>query len=403
MDVRGRGRREAHPPILPCPPVPRNALSPSGDGDISHPVTGATQANALHATIGYQSAQHPDGFLSTPSPKVSVCVPFYNRARYLGAAIDSVLSQDYRDFELLLIDDGSTDESAALIGRYADPRIRLVRNETNLGIPGTRNLALELARGEYLAWLDSDDCMAPSRLGRQVRFLDSHADVAMVGGWLRRFDDEGRFFGIQTKPLVHEQLRATLLFRTSHANTTVMARTAILRRFGHQLEFRLGSDHDLLERLARQFRLANVPSVLGYQREHRGRSTKAAPETLLQAKYRLIDRQLRALGIIATQADLARHYLLTRIKREDWTTHPDYLQWAAGWLENLLEANRRTPVYAQRALTGIVAQTWIETCVRGIRPLGWRKVLSSIGRMPWFAPAGSCVADNLIHAAGFRN
>ncbi len=100
----------------------------------------------------------------------------------------------------------------------------------------------------------------------------------MVGGWLRRFDDSQGLRGIQTKPLVHEQLHATLLFRTSHANTTVMARTAALREIGHDLQFVVASDHDLLVRFAKRYRFANLPRILAYQREHAGRITKARPD-----------------------------------------------------------------------------------------------------------------------------
>jgi glycosyltransferase involved in cell wall biosynthesis len=330
-------------------------------------------------------------------------MPAYNRGMYIGEAIESVLAQDFTDFELLLIDDGSTDDTLAVMQRYDDPRIRLERNDGNRGIPWSRNRALELARAPYVAWHDSDDRMAAGRLARQVRYLDRHPDVTMLGGWLRRFDDTGRLRGMQTKPLVHEQLRATLLFRTSHANTTMMARTATLREYGHNLEFAVASDHDLMERLSRQCRFANLPRILAFQREHIGRVTKSSGGRLAEAKYRLIDRQLRALGIVASQADLARHYLLTRIKKEDWASEPHYLEWAADWLHGLLEANRRAGVYSQRALTSVVAQNWLETCARGVRPLGWRKVLSRAGRFPWFGGAGTGVADNLICAAGIRN
>ena len=340
--------------------------------------------------------------MNNTAPRVTVCIPVYNRAHYVGAAIESVLAQDFADFELLLLDDGSTDDSVATMSRYADRRIRLVRNDGNRGIPYTRNRALELARGTYIAWLDSDDRMAPRRLDRQVRFLDRHPDVAIVGGWLRRFDDSGRMMGMQVKPLIHEQLRATLLFRTSHANTTVMARVGMLREFGHGQDFIVGSDHDLLDRLSRRYRLANMPRVLAYQREHPGRITKSSRDQLLMSKYRLIDRQLRPLGIVASQADLERHYLLTRIKRQDWVAAPDYLQWAAGWLHGLLEANRQSRVYSPRALAGIVAQTWIETCVRGVRTQGLGQVLSRISHVPWFTSAGNCVADNLMFATGMR-
>jgi glycosyltransferase involved in cell wall biosynthesis len=342
--------------------------------------------------------------LRSPAPKVSVCIPVYNRALYVGTAIESVLAQSFPDFELLLIDDGSTDDSVPVMQRYTDPRIRLECNGVNRGISHTRNRALELARAPCIAWLDSDDRMTPRRLALQLRFLDRHQDVGLLGGWLRRFDDSGRFLGIQAKPLVHEQLRATLLFRTSHANTTVMARTAVLREFSHAAEFFLGEDRDVLLRLSMsgRHRFANLPRILSHQREHAGRITKSRPASLLESKYRLIDRQLRALGIATTQSDLARHYLLTRIKPEDWVTHPDYLRWAARWLTRLLEANRHAGVYAQHALAGVIAQAWIETCARGVRQLGFTQVLSHVSRVPWLASFGGSVAENLIFAAGAR-
>jgi glycosyltransferase involved in cell wall biosynthesis len=338
--------------------------------------------------------------VNTPTPAITVSIPVYNRAHYIATAIESVLSQDHTDFELLIIDDGSTDHSIDVVQGYQDQRIRLVRNDRNRGIPFTRNRALELARGRYIALMDSDDRMAPKRLSRQHRFLERHPNVALLGGWLRRFDDSGRLLGIQTKPLVHEQLRATLLFRTSHANTTVMGRTAILRKYGYRTEFVVGEDHDLFERLCRDHRVANIPRILSYQREHPGRITKAPGDQLLLYKYQLIDRQLQALGITASQHDLARHYRLTRITRNDWVADPHYLQWAADWLLGLLESNRATGVYSSRALEGVVAQTWIETCLRGARHSGLKQMLSRSGHVPWFVAAGRCAADNLLAAAG---
>lgn len=336
-------------------------------------------------------------------PRVSVCIPVYNRAAYVGDAIETVISQGFGDFELLLIDDGSTDDSVAVMRSFDDPRIRIEHNDANRGIAYSRNRAIELARAPLLTWLDSDDRMAPGRLARQVQFLDEHADIAMLGGWLQRFDDTHRFRGMQTKPLPHEQLHATLLFRTSHANTTVMARTAALRDIGHDLQFVVGSDHDLLIRFAKRYRFANLPRILAYQREHPGRITKARPDQLLLSKYRLIDRQLRELGITASQSDLARHYLLTRIKPKELAADPEYLQWAAQWLAALLAANRQARVYSDRALEGVVAQTWIETCARSVRTVGLAQVLSRLHSLPWFMRFGGCVVDNLKYAAGARS
>ena len=119
---------------------------------------------------------------STAPPRVSVFIPVYNREAYVGAAIESVLRQSFQDFEILLIDDGSTDLSVEVLRSYDDRRIRVVRNERNLGQPETRNRGLALARGQYVAMLDSDDVARPDRLSRQVAFLDRHQDCVEVGG-----------------------------------------------------------------------------------------------------------------------------------------------------------------------------------------------------------------------------
>src|SRR5215510_6164673 len=99
----------------------------------------------------------------TDSPKVTVMIPVYNREKYVGDAIDSILAQTFTDFELLVIDDGSTDRSREVAQSYHDPRICLVCNETNEGVPKTRNTGVRLAHGEYLAFLDSDDWAYPER------------------------------------------------------------------------------------------------------------------------------------------------------------------------------------------------------------------------------------------------
>ncbi|MBW2258128.1 MAG: glycosyltransferase family 2 protein, partial [Deltaproteobacteria bacterium] len=114
----------------------------------------------------------------TSAPKVSVVIPVYNRERYIGQAIDSILSQSFRDFELIVVDDGSSDGTPAVVERCGDPRVRLVRHETNQGIPRTRNRGLLEARGEYVAWLDSDDVALPQRLRVQVDVLDRSPGIA---------------------------------------------------------------------------------------------------------------------------------------------------------------------------------------------------------------------------------
>ena len=121
-------------------------------------------------------------------PKVSVLIPFYNSAAFLGPCIESVLQQTYKDFELILLNDGSTDNSEQIAEAYDDPRIRYYANEKNLGIPISHNKLTDLATGEYMALVDSDNLCLPERLEKQVAYLDNHPDVTIVGSWGKLFN-----------------------------------------------------------------------------------------------------------------------------------------------------------------------------------------------------------------------
>jgi glycosyltransferase involved in cell wall biosynthesis len=157
--------------------------------------------------------------ISSKPPKVTVFIPVYNREKYVGDAIESILAQTFSDFEILLVDDGSTDHSVDLIRSYTDPRIRLACNEENLGIPKTRNKGVELARGQYMAMLDSDDRAYPHRLEKQVAFLDNHPDYAQVGSWCRMMDAQGHpLKRIKRQPIFPDDIHAQFLFRCAMSN-----------------------------------------------------------------------------------------------------------------------------------------------------------------------------------------
>lgn len=129
-------------------------------------------------------------------PCVSVLLTVYNGLPYLRQAIESVLQQTFQDFELVIVDDASTDGSVDCVRSYQDPRIRLVINERNLGQARSLNKGLALARGRYVARLDQDDVCLPERLGRQVTFLDERPHVAVAGTWLYRINEAGRKNGV---------------------------------------------------------------------------------------------------------------------------------------------------------------------------------------------------------------
>ena len=315
-------------------------------------------------------------------PKLTVFMPVYNRAHHVEAAIQSVLAQNFEDFELLIIDDGSTDESVAVVKRFSDRRLRLEHNDVNRGIPFTRNLGLEMASGEYIALLDSDDRMAPRRLERQVAFLDRRPDIATLGGWVTKVDARNRPVRRLIKPLHPDELKAWLLFRCSHANTSLMARTSALREFGYDEDFYVSSDFDLSARMAGRYRAANLPYTLTWMREHGGRITNSSGTRVQEAKVRIAERQLRALDLPFDEQDLQRHCKLMRIKGKEWRDHPELLDWTLEWLDRVQQANARAQIYSPRALAGVFGQVWLYSCLHASKTIGKAKAFACFGQSP---------------------
>ncbi len=136
-------------------------------------------------------------------PKVTVLLPVYNGARFLRQAIDSVLSQTWKDFELLVVNDGSTDGTAAILESYSDPRIRILSNVQNIGLTLSLNKGLQSARGEYIARIDADDIALPIRLEKQVSYLDQHPEVGLVATGVKVIDERGHVTGSYQAPFEH--------------------------------------------------------------------------------------------------------------------------------------------------------------------------------------------------------
>ena len=287
-------------------------------------------------------------------PRVTVFIAAYNREALIGEAIASVLRQTFRDFELLVIDDGSSDASADVVERHRDPRIRLVRQPENRGIPRTRNHGLSLARGEYFAILDSDDVAFRTRLQTQVAFLDAHRDVAAVGSWATRIRSDGRHKLPVVRPTGPRDIRARVPFTTCFKNPTMMARTAAMREFGYRDEFVICQDIDLWSRMSAKYPLANLPRFL--IRYRLGGSSHQDEELAARMKKRTAADQLRDLGVAFDEDDLERHYQLRNPKK--FLLLGDYVAWSADWLDRLLAANRASRCYPEPEFTLAAAERW---------------------------------------------
>jgi glycosyltransferase involved in cell wall biosynthesis len=220
-------------------------------------------------------AQPAGAELGVRVPRVSVCIPSYNAARFLRAAIDSVLAQDFADFELVVSDDASADDTAAVLGSYADPRLRVVRSEDRLGQAGNWNRCVELARGEYVTLLHADDELLPGYLERAVAVLDAHADVGLVHCSVQHVDEDGKPLHLQR--LLDEDridrddvmLRRLLLDGCVINPAGVMARRRAYEtagRFTDQIVW--GVDWHMWIRIALRSPVAYLSESLALYREH---------------------------------------------------------------------------------------------------------------------------------------
>ena len=232
------------------------------------------------------------------APVVSVVMPVYNGERFLAEAVESVLGQTYANFELVAVDDASTDASGRILDRYRDPRVRVLKNDRNLGGARSANRGIAEARGVYVARLDQDDVSLPRRLEKQVEFLERHPDIAVVGTWAEIIDEQGREIGHRRFATESADLREALLRFCALVHSSVMFRRDPVMAAGSYGTSALGRhcrDYELWLRLSETLRLANLPEVL--------------------VKYRVHPEQMsaeRVLGLIRDTAACRKHALRRR-------------------------------------------------------------------------------------------
>lgn len=235
-------------------------------------------------------------------PHVSVLIAVYNSARYLPAAIESVLAQSFSNFECVLIDDGSSDDSWKLMQDYAarDLRLRISRQD-NQGIAKTRNRLLAEARGELIATMDADDVMLPDRLARQVEFLATHPQVVCVGGALDWIDEQGRLLGHCDVPESDTEIQRLLIGGISllHHPCTMARRSALLQVDGYDETMMASVDLDLWLRLGEIGQLANLPDTVLQYRLHARSITHARQTRQTQDALSACQRAWKRRGIEA--------------------------------------------------------------------------------------------------------
>jgi glycosyltransferase involved in cell wall biosynthesis len=231
-------------------------------------------------------------------PRVTVLTTVYNGARYLDEAIDSILAEEFTDFEYIIVDDGSTDETPAILARATsrDPRILVLRNETNRGIAASANRGLAVARGEYIARLDADDISMPGRFTREVAVLDAHPEVALVSMNYESISADGVVLSRSHRD--HPSIVVEYLLHFSNSlgghSQVMFRRSAVEAVGGYDQACAAALDSDLWTRIVRHGRIVVLPEIGMRYRVHEESVTARAGDMQVHVGKRVLQRTLSA-------------------------------------------------------------------------------------------------------------
>ena len=222
-------------------------------------------------------------------PKVSFLLPTYNSEKYLIQCVNSILNQTYQDFEVVVVDDASKDNTRQILESYNDERIRIVDGPHN-GLAAALNLGIKKAKGEYIARIDADDLALPTRIEKQTAYLDKHTDISIVGSWQEHFGN--RIF-IHQAAADWEELKASLIFRCDLCHSTLMLRKSDLIKYNlFYPENSLQEDYELWCKAIKYIKFANIPEILGMYRVSGESITDDKQEQLVKYEANLTAKNL---------------------------------------------------------------------------------------------------------------
>ncbi|WFB35664.1 glycosyltransferase [Kiritimatiellota bacterium B12222] len=297
------------------------------------------------------------------SPRVSILLPVYNSASSLKETLDSLLTQSFSDFELLVVDDGSTDQSSEILAACTDSRLRVLKNPERLRLAGALNRGMREARGELIARMDADDLAHPERLASQVAYLDAHPEIVLCGTWTRHFGSKVK--KQERYPVGHDAIRAFVLFNCPFAHPTVMFRKNVFLE--HDLfydgSFYPTEDYELWTRLVHHFPVANLPQVLLDYRVHAQSMTGSDWENMDAQACRLMKQQFADLGVTLDDERIRLHrdMGMARVKATDFEATRIHVI-------DLLQRNAQAAFCPEKAFAEELRERWFHVCmnVRGI-------------------------------------
>jgi glycosyltransferase involved in cell wall biosynthesis len=276
------------------------------------------------------------------APEVSVILPAKNAQAFIRKAIESILNQSFKDFELIIMNDGSTDKTKNIIKSYKDDRIVYLENKKSLGISACLNQMIKQAKAELIARMDTDDISHQDRLFRQIEFMKIHRDVDVCGTYFYLKTDKGK------KKLIYPKsdadIKANLIFRNPLAHPSVIMRKKIfLKKENYYNEdFETTQDYELWCRLKNICNFSNLPQFLLTYRVHKGSVSKIRKQLQEQNTTKVQKKLLEELQLKPSESEFEIHRLLSRHKAPD---DKSGFKKAQVWLIKLFNANHKLKIY----------------------------------------------------------
>ncbi len=307
--------------------------------------------------------------------KISVVMPVFNtQIDFLKEAVESILNQSFREFEFIIIDDGTTDGSSQYLGSLSDPRIRIIRNERNLGITQSLNIGFSIAKGKYIARMDSDDISLPCRLQEQYNLMERHPEVIVCGSKTGKIGSDHYNLSGKIKMEDMEEYRIRMLFVNPgpfHPTSFFRHEKLLKHHIQYDENLYYAQDYGMWETISHYGRVCILEDVLLLRREHGGQITKAHRGHQIQCDKMTQRKLLTDLLGHVTDEEMNLHYIHSTGSYPDATITPE----VAEWYKRIIKANEQRHIYNSRKL-----KKYIEIIIKRLIIHSFRNDMSKLDK-----------------------
>lgn len=284
--------------------------------------------------------------IGNTAPMASVILPVYNNDKYLAKAIQSVLDQTFRDFELIIIDDASEDQSFEIANSFTDERIILLRNEVNKKLPATLNRGIDIARGKYIIRMDADDISINIRFQHQIDFMEAHEDIGVCGLWMKIIDANDKPCDLGQCRYVDEEIKIGFLFgecSIPHPGVVIRRDILIKNNLKYNEDFFRAQDYELWSRCSQYTKFTSVKEYLLLYRKTDISVNYIKDGDSLYFSTLIVEKQLKNFGVSFNDEEMKIHSsIFSRININDKIK---YLRSLEEWLKKLINYNETNRIF----------------------------------------------------------